>query len=57
MNALLVMDRYQKKVIQVSTYKNDVKVQYLYNNLMVMPELDYHSNLYINKFQKKTNFI
>ena len=31
MNALQVMDRYRKEVIQVSTLKNDVKVQYLYD--------------------------
>ena len=29
MNALQVMDRDRKEVIQVSTYKNDIKVQYL----------------------------
>ena len=33
MNALQVMDRYWKEVIQVSTQKNDIKVQYLYNKL------------------------
>ena len=32
MNALRVMDRYQKEVIQVSTLKNDIKVQYLDDN-------------------------
>ena len=31
MNALQVMDRTRKEVIQVSTEKNDVKVQYLYD--------------------------
>ena len=30
-NALQVMDRYQKELIQVSTLKNDKKVQYLYD--------------------------
>ena len=34
MNALQVMDRYRKEVIQVSTWKNDRKVQYLYNIVM-----------------------
>ena len=33
MNALQVMDRYRKEVIQVSTWKNDIKVQYLYDNI------------------------
>ena len=31
MNALQVMDRYWKEVIQVSTQKQDIKVQYLYD--------------------------
>ena len=31
MNALQVMDRYRKEVIQVSTRKNEIKVQYLYD--------------------------
>ena len=31
MNALQGMDRYRKEVIQVSTQKNDIKVQYLYD--------------------------
>ena len=34
MNALQVMDRYREEVIQVSTQKNDKKVQYLYDILM-----------------------
>ena len=29
MNAFQVMDRYRKEVIQVSTLKNGIKVQYL----------------------------
>ena len=33
MNALQVMDRYWKEVIQVSTRKNDIKVQYLFDNV------------------------
>ena len=33
MNALQVMYRYRKEVIQVSTYNNDIKVQNLYDNL------------------------
>ena len=33
MNALPGIDRSQKEVIQVSTVKNDLKVQYLYNIL------------------------
>ena len=33
MNALQVRDRYQKEVIQVSKLKNDIKVQYLYDNM------------------------
>ena len=33
MNALLVMDRYRKEVIQVSTWKNDINVHYLYDKL------------------------
>ena len=33
MNALQVMDRYWKEVIQVSTLKNDIKVQYFYDNM------------------------
>ena len=32
MNALQVMDRYWKEEIQMSTLKNDIKVQYLYDN-------------------------
>ena len=36
MNTLRVMDRYQKEVIQVSTKKNDLKVQYLYDNTYYM---------------------
>ena len=32
MNALQVKDRYQKEVIHMSTKKNDVKVQHLYDN-------------------------
>ena len=31
MNALQVLDRYWKEVIQVSTKKNDINVQYLYD--------------------------
>ena len=31
MNALHGMERYRKKVMQVSTLKNDIKVHYLYN--------------------------
>ena len=34
MNALQVMDRYWKEVIQVSTQKHDINVQYLYDNLI-----------------------
>ena len=33
MNALHRMDRYGKEVIQVSTLNNDIKVQYLYDNM------------------------
>ena len=32
MTALQGMDRYWKEVIQVNTWKHDIKVQYLYNN-------------------------
>ena len=32
MNALQVMDRYQKEVIQVIIQKSDIKFQYLYDN-------------------------
>ena len=32
MNALKVMDRYRKEVIQVATKKNDINVQYLNDN-------------------------
>ena len=35
MNALQGMDRYRKEVIQVSTQKNVIKVQYLYNRKLV----------------------
>ena len=31
MNALQLKDRHMKEVIQVSTRKNDIKVQYLYD--------------------------
>ena len=31
MNALQELDRYRKEVIQVSTQKNDIKAQYLYD--------------------------
>ena len=34
MNALKVMDGYRKEVIQVSTRKLDINVQYLYDNCM-----------------------
>ena len=33
MNALQVMDRYQKEVIQVSIWKHDINVWYLYDNI------------------------
>ena len=33
MNALQGMDRYRKELIQVSTWTNDIKVQYLYNTI------------------------
>ena len=33
MNALIGMDRYEKEVIQVSTLKNDMKAQYLYDKI------------------------
>ena len=33
MNALQVMDRYWKEVLQVSTWKHDVKVQYFYDKM------------------------
>ena len=36
MNALQVFGRYQKEVTQVSTWKNDVKVQYLYDNCLIL---------------------
>ena len=36
MNALQVMDRYLKVVIQVSTLKNDIKIQHLYDNKGVL---------------------
>ena len=36
MNALKVMDRYWKVVIQVSTRKHDIKVQYLYDNVRAL---------------------
>ena len=41
MYALQVMDRYWKEIIQVSTLKNDIKVQYLYDmtNLSAKCEL------------------
>ena len=32
MNALQGMNRYRKEVIPVSTWKHDIKVQYLYDN-------------------------
>ena len=35
MNALQVMDRYQKEVIQMSTEKDDKKVQYLYDKEII----------------------
>ena len=37
MNALQGMDRYLKEVIQVSTWKNDINVQNLYDMLMTLP--------------------
>ena len=41
MNALQVMDRYWKEVKQVSTRKNDIKVQYLYDTsfLLILTKL------------------
>ena len=33
MSALQVLDKFWKEVIQVSTRKHDVNVQYLYNNI------------------------
>ena len=34
MNALQVMDRYQKEVIQVSIRKHDINVQYPYDKII-----------------------
>ena len=34
MNGLYVMDRYRKEVIQVSTKKNEKKVQYFYDTTL-----------------------
>ena len=39
MNALQVMDRNWKKVIQVSTWKHGINVQYLYNNITQIKKL------------------
>ena len=36
MNALQIMDRYRKELIQVSTGKNDIKVQYLYDKSRIL---------------------
>ena len=36
MNALQGMDRCQKELIQVSTYQNGIKVQYLYYNSLLI---------------------
>ena len=32
MNTLQVMDRYRKELVQVNTWNNDIKVQYLYDD-------------------------
>ena len=38
MTALQVMDRYRKEVIQVSTQKNEINVQYLYSTCVWGPD-------------------
>ena len=39
-NFCIVMDRYRKEVIQVSTRKHDINVQYLYDNINVFLQRD-----------------
>ena len=36
MNVLQVKDRYRKEVIQVSTWKHDINVQYLYDIIIIL---------------------
>ena len=43
MIALLGMDRYQKEVIQVSTWKNDKKVYYLYDKASKLKQMETES--------------
>ena len=47
MNALQVMDRYGKEVIQVSTRKHDINVQYLYDKVRASDDYSSDGN-YIN---------
>ena len=44
MNALQLMDRYRKELMQVSTQKHDIKVQYLYDSILF-------SDIYSNSHQ------
>ena len=46
------MDRYRKEVIQVSTQKNDIKVQYLYNTPYKLCSLTIWSNKTTHTFSK-----
>ena len=61
MNALQVMDRYWQEVIQVSTSKNDIKVQYLYDSMtklssekyVIWPNKKFIYQTLRNKYQYK----
>ena len=53
MNALQVIDRYRKEVIKVSTWNNEIKVQYLYDFTIVVKYLDPHCRLRKHVFQKR----
>ena len=46
---MILMDRYRKEVIQVTTLKNAIMVQYLYNN-NISPEIPF-----VNSRQKNSN--
>ena len=45
MNAMHGMNRIRKEVIQASTIKNDIKVQYLYDNSPIVWHCPVHPNL------------
>ena len=58
MNAKQVVDRYRKEVIQMSTKKHDINVQYLYDTPLslrvtgrALAESEYYLSALISKLQ------